>query len=104
VRRRDEPEVHGSRLEPAEALHPALFEHPKELRLRGERHLAHFVEEHGAALRRLEETWLRRDGARERAALVAEELALEQRLRQRGAVQADEGCGAAASPLVDGAG
>ena len=48
-----------------------------------ERHLADLVEEKRPAVGRLEEARLVRDRAGERAALVAEELAFEQRLGDR---------------------
>ena len=56
----------------------------------GERQLADLVEEERAALRRLEGALPGRDGAGERAPLVAEELALDQALGQRRAVDGDE--------------
>ena len=67
---------------------------PEQLRLRRRRHLADLVEEDGAAVRRLEQAGLGRLGAGERAALVAEQLALEQalgrppQLRQRNGLPA----------------
>src|SRR5262249_1975497 len=52
--------------------------------------LADLVEEERAAVRELEAPRLARHRAGERAALVAEELALDQLLRDRGAVHLDE--------------
>ena len=60
------------------------------LRLQRERHLRHLVEEERAAVGDLEEALLVLVRAGEAALLVAEELALEQVLRHRGAVLADE--------------
>src|SRR5439155_16171970 len=74
----------------ADAQHLALVEHAQQLRLRRREQLADLVEEHDAALGDLEEAGLGRDRAGERAALVAEQLALEQRLGERRAVQAQE--------------
>ena len=75
---------------PAEPLELALLQHAQELRLRREAHLADLVEEQHAAGRQLDLARLGLLRARERAALVAEQLRLEQLLRQRGAVQRDE--------------
>ena len=77
-------------VEPADAQHLALLEHAQELDLGRQCHLADFVEEHRAALGGLEQTRLRDDRAGERTTLVAEQLALEERLGQRGAVEAQE--------------
>ena len=55
-----------------------------------ERELADLVQEHRAALGGLEPALLLHDGAGERAALVAEQLALEQRLGDRRAVDGDK--------------
>src|SRR6185503_361015 len=62
----------------------------EELRLRLERHVAALVEEERAAVRRLELPFAPRDRTRERALLVAEELALDQLARERRAVHLDE--------------
>ena len=59
------------------------------------RGLADLVEEERSALRLLEEALLLLDGARERAALVAEELGLEEVLGHRAAVDRDERAGRA---------
>ena len=56
----------------------------------GEAHLADFVEKQDAAGRQLDLPRLRLLRAGERAALVAEQLRLEQLLGQRGAVERDE--------------
>ena len=67
-----------------------LLEHLQQLRLHLQIHVADLVEKQRASVRDLEEALLRRDRAGERAALVAEQLRLEQLLRQPGAVQIDE--------------
>ena len=74
----------------AEPLELALLQHAQELRLRGQAHLADLVEEQHAARRQLDLPGLGLLRAGERAALVAEQLRLEQLLGQRGAVQRDE--------------
>jgi hypothetical protein len=59
------------------------------------------VEEERAVVRELEPARLPRDGAGERALLVAEELALDQIARDRGAVHADERLVLARAVLVE---
>ena len=78
---------------------PAL-EHAKELDLRRRRDLADLVEEDRARVGQLEpaEPPLRRAG--ERALLVAEQLLLEQRVGERGAVDGDEGLAAPGREIV----
>ncbi len=65
-------------------------EHAQQLHLRGEADLADLVEEDRAAVRHLEEPGLGAVGAGERAALVAEQLALQQALLQRRALDDHE--------------
>src|SRR6185312_16024840 len=77
------------RLLPADALEPALLEHAQELGLKAERQLADLVEEQRAAVGHLEPAGLLFGRAGERALLVTEQLALDQRLGQRGAVDGD---------------
>jgi hypothetical protein len=67
----------------ADALERLLFEEAQELGLEQGHHLADFVEEYRAAVGRFQQAALLPVGAGERAALVAEQLALEQRLGQR---------------------
>ena len=89
------------------AAHPPellALEHAQELGLHVERKLADLVEEDGAAAGGLEGALARGDGAGERAALVAEELALDQVVADGAAVDDHEGLGGAAALLVDAAG
>src|SRR5207253_9707482 len=74
----------------AEALELALLEHAQELRLRGWRHLADLVQKQHATCGELDLSRLRLLRAGECAALVPEQLRLEQLLWQRRAVQRDE--------------
>ena len=74
----------------ADARELALLQHAQQLRLQAERHVADLVEEEGAAGGGLELADAALGGAGERAALVAEELALEQLVRDRRAVERDE--------------
>ena len=66
------------------------LERPEQLGLQLERQGADLVEEQGAAVRQLEQARLGGDRAGEGALLVAEQLALEQVGRDRGAVDLDE--------------
>src|SRR5262249_39822068 len=66
--------------------------------------LTDLVEEHGAAVGELEAADATDEGAGEGAALVAEELALEELGGDGGTVELDEGAGAAGAGVVDGAG
>jgi hypothetical protein len=80
----------------------SLLEHAQQLGLQIERQLAELVEEHGAAARELERALARRDRAGERALLVAEQLALDQRASDRAAVHHDERRGGARRQQVQG--
>ncbi len=86
VGRRDDGDVDSLRLQGADALHFAVFERAQQLGLHRQGQLADFVEEQRAALCGLEHSRLRLDRAGERAAHVAEQLALEQRVHDRRAV------------------
>ena len=66
-----------------------LLQHPQQSRLRVQRHVADLVEEQRAAFGLLEPAG-RRVGAGERAALVAEQLGLDQVARDRRQVDGDE--------------
>jgi hypothetical protein len=78
-----------------------VLEEPQELGLHRHRHLADLVEEQGAAGRRLDLAAGPLGGAGERAALVPEQLALEQRLGDRRAVDRHEGPAPTLRALVD---
>src|SRR5262249_13556240 len=95
LRRSDDAHVRVHRLVAADAAELARLEDAQELRLDVERELADLVEEDGAAVRELEGALARVDGARERAALVAEELALDERVAHRPAVDDEERLGPA---------
>src|SRR5439155_13105518 len=82
---------------------PPLLQHAQELRLERRAGLRDLVEKERAAARHLEETLAVLGGAREGAAAVAEELALEQPLGERGTVDGDEEAVAARSRGLAGA-
>ena len=90
VRRGDHPDVDPDGIGGADPLDLAVLEHAQQLHLDAERQLADLVEEDGAAVRRLEQPLAVAVGAGEGAAHVAEELALEERRCERGAVADDE--------------
>ena len=90
VRRRHDADVHLQRHGAADAFEALLLQRAQDLRLQRQRQVADFVEEQRAAVRELELARLPRRRAGERALLVTEELGLEQRLGNRGAVDGDE--------------
>src|SRR5262245_34505840 len=85
----------------AEASDHAVLEDPQELRLKGRAHLGDLVEEDRALVRQLEAARPPLERAGERAPLVAEDLALEQRGGDRGTVDGDEGAPAPRRQLVE---
>ena len=90
VARRNDPDVGLVQPGPAESRKLPLLQNAQELGLRRWAHLAHLVEEQHTAGGELDLSRLRLLRAGERAPLVAEQLRLEQLLRQRGTVQRDE--------------
>ena len=81
-----------------------VLEDGQQLALERRRQEPDLVEEHRAAVRGLDEPGLGDARVREGAALVTEELGLEQRLGNRGAVDVDERARATGPGLVDGPG
>src|SRR5262249_26039955 len=79
------------------------LEEAEELDLEGEGELADLVEEEGAVVGLLEEPGAVDHGVGEGALLVAEELALQERLGDGPAVDGDEGPAPARAAAVDGA-
>ena len=104
VRRRDEPGRRFQRLAASQALKLALLQEAQELDLDRQRHVADLVQEQGPASGDLHPPEPARGGAVEGAALVTEELALDQRLREGGAVDADERLRLSRPFSVDGLG
>ena len=90
VGRRDDAHVDLDRLRAADAHELALLEHAQQLHLRRRRNLADLVEKERPRVGQLEAPEPPLGRAGERALLVAEQLALEQRLRQRADVHGDE--------------
>ena len=104
VRRRDDPDVDLLGVGGAERTDLAVLEHAQQPDLHAGLRLADLVEKDRAAVGDLEEALLVGMGTGERAALVAEELALEQRLGQRAAVLGHELLVPARARIMDGAG
>ena len=80
----------GDLLTSADALDHPLLQEAQQLDLQRQRQVADLVEEQGAAVGDLDLAECRLGGAGEGALLVAEQLAFEQRLGNRGAVDGDE--------------
>ena len=98
--RRDDPHVDAR---PAGRSHPldlAALDRAQEPRLEGRFELADLVDEERTPVRLLEHAAALRDGAGERAALVAEEGRLQQRRRHRRAVEDHERARRAGARLV----
>ncbi len=87
---RNHAHVHLDRPRIADALHFPLLQRPQQLHLQRRAHRPHLVEEERALVRLLEPADAVADRAGERAAHVAEQLRLEQRLGNRAAVDRDE--------------
>src|SRR5437868_6937778 len=102
--RRDQPHIGADRLVAADALEGLLLEHAQHLGLGRRWHVADLVEEEGAAVALLELADAAAVGAGEGALLVAEQLALQQVLRDGRAVEGQERRLGPWAVLVDGAG
>src|SRR5438876_3568995 len=101
IRGGDDPHVHRERPLAAERLHLSFLQRTQELRLRGEGKVDNLVEEKGSALGKLELPRLSLIGAGERALLIAEELGLDQGVRDRAAVDGDKRLLASGTELMD---
>ena len=100
----DQPDVDGHRMPGAKPHHLVLLEDPQQLHLRGQGQIADLVEKQRPSVRLLEPSGLAQGGAGEGPLLVAEEIALDQRLREGAAVDGHEGSVRAVGELVDVAG
>jgi hypothetical protein len=78
MRRDDEAHVERHRPRAADPDDLTILEHSQQLCLHGRAQLADLVEKHGSPLRALEEAHAVAHRARERPALVAEQLALDE--------------------------
>jgi hypothetical protein len=97
------PEVGGQRLDRADPAVGAGLQQAQQLRLHRGGQLADLVEVEGAAACRLHEARLAVARARERPFLVAEQLALEERLGEPRAIHRHEGAVGARAGMTDDA-
>ena len=104
MRRADDAGVDRDRLAPADPLDHALLQEAQQLDLERQRHVADLVEEQRAALRLLDLALGGLDRAGEGALFVPEQLAFEQGLGDRGAVDRDERAALRALRVVQAAG
>jgi hypothetical protein len=101
VGRRDQAHVDASRGHAADALKLALLQRPEQLDLHFQGDLTDLVQEQGPAVGQLEAAGLAGDRAGEGAALVAEELRLDEIPGDGRAVDADERLVLAGGVVVD---
>ena len=101
VRRRDHPHVELQRTPRAEARDFAVLQDPQQLGLRVEWKVADFVEEQRSPIRLFELAGSRFLGVGKSAALVAEELRLDEGRGNGAAVDRDEWPGTARAALVN---
>src|SRR5687767_10496729 len=102
VRRRENADVHLDRPRRPQPLDFTLLEDAQHLRLRLRAHVADFVEKDGSAVGLLELADLLLGRAGERTFLVAEQLRLDQLLRNRRAVHLNEALPASEAVAMDG--
>src|SRR5690606_36724056 len=101
VPRRNQPEVDRHRLTAPQPLDVPLLQDAQQLHLDGRRDGGDLVEEEGSTVRLLEQAAPVRYRSREGSLHVAEELALQQRLGERGAVDRHERTARPVGELVD---
>src|SRR6478735_1531559 len=90
VRCANDARVDCYRLPPADPLDDPLLEEAQQLHLERQRNVADLVEEQGAAFGKLDLADVRFDGAGKGAALIAEQLGLQEVLGNGGAIDRDE--------------
>ena len=104
IRGGDEPHPHRDRLRASERLHLSHLQRAQQLRLCRERKIDDFIEEQRSAPGKLELPLFSLMRAGERTFLVAEQLRLDQRVRDRAAVDGYERLLAAGAQVMDGTG
>src|SRR5262249_13823789 len=97
----DEPGVGAKRARGAEALEFPLLQNTQEFRLQFQRHLADFIEKHGAAICEFKAPDALADRACKRSLFVAKQLAFQQTRGNRRAIKLDECARAARAEIVD---
>src|SRR2546429_1202210 len=100
----DHANIDPKRLGASHCPHLLLLDHAQKFHLHMHGHLADLVEKNGAGVRRREEAGAGLDGAGEGALHMPEELAFEERLRDRSAVDGNERLSASRAGRVDGPG
>ncbi|KAK0330811.1 hypothetical protein LTR94_031359, partial [Friedmanniomyces endolithicus] len=90
MRRAYDPRVDRDRLSPADPLDHPLLQETQQLDLQRQRYVADLVQEQGAAVGLFDLARRRLHRAGERALLMPEQFAFQQRLRDRGAIDRDE--------------
>ena len=99
--RADDPHVQGAKPFISYPAHFAVLQHGQQLRLLRWRKFPDFVQKEGAAIRNLEEPAPALHGAGEGAPAMTEEFALEQALRDAGAVDGNQRGAPARAVRVD---
>jgi hypothetical protein len=100
MRRDNQPHVNLARLSRTDSRHQSVREHAQQLRLRCHGQLARFVQEERTLMGGFEQALAGAVGPGERAALVSEQLAFQQRVGECGAVDRDQRlCGAVAAVM-----
>ena len=101
MRRGNDSRVDLGRLRAAQPLELLVLEHAKQLDLHVDWQITNLVQENRRAVGELEAPDLAREGARVGAFLPAEQLAFDQRRRNRRAVDPDHGLAAAPAQLMN---
>ena len=99
----DDANIYLNGLIAADALEGAGLEHAQDFGLRCQGHIADLVEKHRSVIALLKFANALRAGAGERASLVTKKFALQQILRDGGAVNCDKGLVCAFAVVIDGA-
>ena len=87
MRRYHHPHIHAYRLIATNAFHFCFFQHPQQLRLHGQRHVANLIQKNCAVIGLLELSNMPSRCAGERSFLVPEKFRLNQLGRNRRAIQ-----------------
>ena len=90
VRRSDDSHIHRNGARATDPLQLTLLQHPQQLHLHRRGHVADLVQEQRPTVRQLEPSLAPGARTRERALLVTEQLALDQALGHRPAIELDE--------------
>src|SRR5262249_5153120 len=85
----------------ADTLKAIILKNPQQFGLRSQGDIANFIQENGAAVGLLKTANPTSAGACESAAFVAEQFAFEQRFRDSGAIDSDEGAANAVAMLIN---